>query len=722
MGVWSLNTSFLTAPVFLSSLASVYCLNPRSACPTSTAWLQVISKEIKAAAMEHANRLNVIKDAKLRDLTERLKSLEDKLTSRPNHPTLRLSIKATKSLIFKIVTRKQNFVQQHAAAKYFKEGEKCTKYFAAFAKKRQAHNVIKALANGDGPPATTTSQILETATAFYRDLYSSMTTDQEAQDLLLSKIIKKITPDTAAALDVPITPEEVSRAIKEATPNKSPGLDGLPAELWKNLNEIAKPLAELFNEWMTLGEIPASCKEGLVTLLFKKGDPLDVRNYRPITLLNSVLKILTKALNNRLKTVMDELITPTQTGMSGRYIGETIRTMADILTHSRSTNSPLALLLLDQEKAFDKVSHQFLGAALVKFGFGPGFRQWIHLLYHNATSRLKINNTLGDQFELSRGVRQGDCLSPNLFVIAIEPFLRAIISDPEIHGVELPGGSCIKIMGYADDVTPVTTHREDIPRFEYWMKIYEKATGATFSKAKSELLAFGMELPINSTFFSTTVYEPSHQFRFLGVPLALHPDLNAAWEGPLIKFEKCLKTWSRCYLSLHGRTVVLQHFAHPILTYLTAVLPLTTYILKQVTKASWKFMWNGRKAKVNLETAKLSTDLGGIGYPDFVDTVTKIQARWVARLLADWTSQKPWVHLAKWSISRINEKWGHGTTSLITPGSRHDADSSPSNFWAAATTSFWKCNPHYKLEEPKNQLLTRSLPLFHNPLILDHNG
>ena len=112
------------------------------------------------------------------------------------------------------------------------------------------------------------------------------------------------------------------------------------------------------------------------------------------------------------------------TGLPGRYIGETIRTMADLLTHAKSTNTPLAALLLDQEKAFDKVSHSFLQQVLATFGFGEGFRRWIDLLYSNAHSALKINSTIGEKFRLNRGVRQGDCLSQLSSSCVWNPFFR----------------------------------------------------------------------------------------------------------------------------------------------------------------------------------------------------------------------------------------------------------------------------------------------------------
>ena len=410
-GLWRLQPNLLQSPVARDAFNKEARRRPETSFASANDWLTSLVHRIKMTSHELACRAETIKHAKLRDLRERLTSLEARLASSPTHPTLRLSIKATKSAIYKEALAKRNSDQVHSASRFFKEGEKCSKYFASFAKKRNSENIIKKLLRPDGTEATTTPEILATATEFYQNLYSPAVTDPESQNLLLSKLTRKLLLGQSAALETPITPQEVASAIEESLASKAPGPDGLPAELWKNLQGIETPIAALFNEWFAQGSIPDSAKEGIVTLLFKKGDPRDIRNYRPITLLNTVLKILTRTLNNRLKRVMGDLISPAQTGMAGRFIGETTRTMADLLTHARTNQAPLGLLLLDQERAFDKVSHSFLQAVLLAFGFGPSFRIWISLLYHQPSSRLKINNTIGEAFCLLRGVRQGDCLS-----------------------------------------------------------------------------------------------------------------------------------------------------------------------------------------------------------------------------------------------------------------------------------------------------------------------
>ena len=102
--------------------------------------------------------------------------------------------------------------------------------------------------------------------------------------------------------------------------------------------------------------------------------------------------------------------------------------------------------------------------------------------------------------------------------------------------------------------------------------------------------------------------------------------------------------------------------------------------------------------------------------------VSKLGARWITRLLANWNEDTPWVKLAKWSITQINAKWGHGASALITPSTSTSTSSSPSPFWAAATSAFWKLDPHYQLDKPECQFLARTIPLFNNRDICDQRG
>ena len=145
-----------------------------------------------------------------------------------------------------------------------------------------------------------------------------------------------------------------------------------------------------------------------------------MRNYRPISLINVDLKILTKALTNRLKEVLPSIIHFTQTALDGRRIDNTVHMLRDFVQLANAEDLESAFIFLDQEKAFDHVKHAFLYKTMRAFGIGPVFIHWIRQIYSNATTRVKINGFLSDNIPLRSGVRQGCPLSPLLYLLLIE--------------------------------------------------------------------------------------------------------------------------------------------------------------------------------------------------------------------------------------------------------------------------------------------------------------
>ena len=152
---------------------------------------------------------------------------------------------------------------------------------------------------------------------------------------------------------------------------------------------------------MGKGILPESLRTGLITLLYKGGDPAIIGNWRPITLLSVDYKIWAKAMVMRLRGVLGGLIHPDQTcGVQGRSGAMTLALVRDTLSWVDQRGLPLAVLNLDQEKAFDRVSHRFLARVMGRMGFGPGFMRWVGLVYTDVHSRVVVRG------EMSGAVRQ----------------------------------------------------------------------------------------------------------------------------------------------------------------------------------------------------------------------------------------------------------------------------------------------------------------------------
>ena len=165
-----------------------------------------------------------------------------------------------------------------------------------------------------------------------------------------------------------------------------------------------------------------------------------MKNYRSISLINVDLKILTKALTNRLKKVLPSIIHFTQTVVDIRRIDNTVHMLRDFVHLANTENLEFAFIFLDQEKAFDRVNHAFLYKTMRAFGIGPVFIQWIRKIYCNATTSVEVNGFLSANIPLRRGVRQGCPPSTLLYVLIIEILALQFRKDPDIVGFTVGGG------------------------------------------------------------------------------------------------------------------------------------------------------------------------------------------------------------------------------------------------------------------------------------------
>ncbi len=239
-----------------------------------------------------------------------------------------------------------------------------------------------------------------------------------------------------------------------------------------------------------MGEVQNRMVEGVITLVFKKENKLDLENYRPISLLNSDYKILTKVLTNRMKRVIRDIIQTTQSySEPGSDIADTIGTIRDVIEYMKRDGKGAIVLWIDWNKAFDRVKHEFLFKVLEKFGFGERMVGWVRRLYGSARSCVKVNRILTYTFDVGSSVRQGCPLSAQLYAISVEPLASSIKRDRRITGIELPYGGTCTINRYADD----TTVRDggSVGKVVELVEKFGRASGAKLIRDKSEIMYIG---------------------------------------------------------------------------------------------------------------------------------------------------------------------------------------------------------------------------------------
>ncbi|GBG70462.1 hypothetical protein CBR_g6590 [Chara braunii] len=310
------------------------------------------------------------------------------------------------------------------------------------------------------PPACSALGMLHYASLYYADILTTRRPQDDVNsDLSVDSDMwddTSVRLQTTARLDLdrPITMEETRQTLKSMAKGKSPGVDGLMVEFYSaNWEALGRQLVEVYDEVLTGGRLGKGMTHGIISVLFKKGDKAEVRNWRPISLLNVSYKILAKTLARRLARYLPDLIEKDQGAfVQGRSIFNNIVTAIETLEIVQREELDTAGLLLDLEKAYDKVGWAFTLTTLRRMDFGRGFCAWVIAMYTLSTSAVMINGHVSEAFPLLRSLRQGCPLAPLVFVLQLEVLLNKIRRHPNIRGLELHRGEECRVKALADDL------------------------------------------------------------------------------------------------------------------------------------------------------------------------------------------------------------------------------------------------------------------------------
>jgi hypothetical protein len=238
------------------------------------------------------------------------------------------------------------------------------------------------------------------------------------------------------------------------------------------------------------------------------------------------------------------------------------------------SNQDLVLLLLDFEKAFDRIEWGFLFTALAKLGFSNTWVKWVRTLYHKASSAIKINGEAGPIFQLTRSVRQGCPLAPYLFIIATD-VLGHMLEDPRhgIEGLTLPKGGSIKDQTFADDTALyLKGDQSNMDKVQNVLKIFCKASGAKINWNKSTAIwASRRERTWNWGREEGLKWVPEGEgVRYLGVQVGFRLPTEANFDKMMVALKGKLINWGHNNLSLAGRTLVANQVLLASMWYLAA--------------------------------------------------------------------------------------------------------------------------------------------------------
>lgn len=642
-GRWKLNVSFLDDDDYVSLISDflVDWRRHQNRYSSLAKWWEACKDRIKGLSIKYGvakSRVNSGHRDILVRLAEHLKAKLDLGNLSCLGP-----YNSTLAELAKFDLRVAQGAQVRSRVKWVEEGETSSAFFFRLERKRGVDRRISALRAADGTVVSDATSLCDVITSFYSSLFCSEPTDHASRVSLLRHINSTLSSSDAEVCEGLLSLEECYAALAGMARRKAPGSDGLPMEFYlKFWDLLGEDLVCVLNSCFRSGRLSRSQRRGVISLSFKKGDRLDIRNWRPISLLNVDYKLAARTIAGRLLKVLHVVVARDQTcGVPGRFIGENVAFLRDVVDYATWSNSPVALLSLDQEKAFDRVEWSFMRDTLLAMGFGPSFVSWVDLFYCDVQSAVDVNGHLSSFFSLSRGVRQGCPLSPLLYVLVAEVLACNIRANRRIIGLSLPGSASPLpvISQYADDTSLVVTSDDSISATFDTYSLFEKGSGAKLNQSKSKGLWLGSWVGRSNPPIALD-WSPT-KLKILGVYLGLGDLEEANWRPRIEAVSNVLTSWRQRVLSFQGRSLVINALALARIWYVASLIHMPPWVLRELNALVFGFFWKGKRELVARSSVVQPSLFGGFSVINVKLKVHSLVAQWIKRFAsspASWTS------------------------------------------------------------------------------------
>ncbi len=548
---------------------------------TQEFWWDELKFEIKRILIKTTSEIEKKKNLQINIIRN---TLENQLK---NTEDAEVIAQTKKELISKIKEKAHGIFVRSRAKNYF-EGERPTRIFLRQEKINGKAKIFDTLIV-NGTEMHDAENIQNYIHGYYRNHFRKSQTQNTPNYSQFLNNVEPIDPEIAEKLDGPVSYTEILTAIKNLNNNSAPGSDGLTKEFYSYFRETLTPvLKEMVTDIIKNNELFPSQKYAIIKLIPKSDNPelcKNIKNLRPISLLNCDYKIFTKIITERMSAALKDKINAFQSCIPGRDITDNIHILRDVIDFSKyEQNTSMALFSNDYTSAFDTLSHEYIHTSLAAWGFGPGIRGIVKTLYSDAHSML-YTNKLTLPFPIERGIRQGDPLSMLLFAACLDPLLQNIQSNKYIQGFRM-GPHQIKFIAHADDVNFFIRNQADIFSVRQTLKAFSEVSGLHPNADKCSLLNIGNSI-IKQPGIKTVT-----EAKFLGMYVGKDGFTETNLKNLKSNIYKSTAFWDKKYLSVKGKICIANTILAPKLWYVLKVMPTRYTRIREFQRQIERYVWD----------------------------------------------------------------------------------------------------------------------------------
>uniref|UniRef100_A0A8D9EGY4 Craniofacial development protein 2 n=1 Tax=Cacopsylla melanoneura TaxID=428564 RepID=A0A8D9EGY4_9HEMI len=451
-----------------------------------------------------------------------------------------------------------------------REGEQRKFYQAIKKTQKEFQPRVRGCRNDDGTVEMDESKVIEKWKTHFEILLNQDCENETVQNTTIANVNQRLE-------DVPRI-DEVRNAIKRMRNNRAPGEDDVVAELIKyggyavenTIHDIIKEVWE--NETM-----PDSWNVGVICPIHKKGDKEKCQNYRGISLLSSTYKILSVIILGRLKPYVDEIVDDSQTGfMSNRSTTDQIFAIRQILEKRMEYGKETHILFIDFKKAFDSLERQAILNAMIELGIPKKLTNLVSMCMEETHNKVRTQSGESETFKTETGVKQGDGLSPVVFILTLHAALKKCIT-PE---TETLGINQFQLLAYADDIAIMGENREEIERCMIVLERETNKVGLEINKEKTEYMIVGRNASQTTTVnVNGNNYKMVNSFKYLGTQLNSHNNIEEEIKIRIVNANRSFFALHNLFKSKissrKSKMKIYKAVIIPVLTYGCETWPLT---------------------------------------------------------------------------------------------------------------------------------------------------